>query len=94
MVLSVFDCERNHVGTRLVKSYIFTIEIEEDNGRWSASVPALEDKGAAAWGNTKDEALRNIQEVTQMVIECLLEDGESLPESVQSSDQPAIAVNV
>ena len=77
-----------------MKSYIFSIELEEDNGRWCASVPALEDKGAATWGNTKDEALRNIQEVTQMVIECLLEDGLPLPDSVQSSDQPAIAVNV
>ena len=58
MVVSLCDYEQKHAGARLVKSYVFTIEIEEDNGRWSASVPALEDKGAATWGNTKDEALR------------------------------------
>ena len=39
----------------------------------------LESKGAATWGHTKEEALKNIQEVAQMVIEALLEDGESLP---------------
>jgi predicted RNase H-like HicB family nuclease len=36
------------------------------------SIPDLEKAGAATWGKTREEALRNIQEVAQMVIESLL----------------------
>ena len=50
-----------------------------DEDRWFARVPGLESQGAAARGDTRDEALRNIQEVAQMVIESLLEDGKPLP---------------
>jgi len=57
-------------------------------------VPELESRGAATWGHTKEEALKNIQEVAQMVIEALLEDGESLPASVTASDRPVVAVTV
>lgn len=61
-----------------MKSYVLSVEFEEYEGRWSAWVPELVDKGAATWGNTKEEALRHIQEVAQLVIECLIEDGEML----------------
>jgi len=40
-------------------------------------------RGAATWGNTFEEALRNIQEVVQMVIEEMLKDGEPIPEEPQ-----------
>ncbi len=49
-------------------------------------MPELESQGAATWGRTRDEALRNIQEVAQMVIEDLLEDGVPLPVSVAVED--------
>lgn len=62
-----------------MKTYIFPIALEEADGAWHVYVPGLEEQGAATWGNTKDEALRNIQEVVQMVVEEMLEDGESLP---------------
>jgi predicted RNase H-like HicB family nuclease len=39
-------------------------------------------------GNTQEEALKHIQEVVQMVIEELLEDGEPIPEDVQVSQEP------
>lgn len=77
-----------------MKSYIFPIVLEESEGTWSVSVPGLEHKGAATWGRTQDEALRNIQEVMQMVIEEMLEDREPLPDVVQVSDHPSVAVNV
>jgi predicted RNase H-like HicB family nuclease len=77
-----------------VKSYVFRIVIEPDEDVWRAYVPELEEKGAATWGHTKDEALRNIQEVAQMVVEDLLESGERLPETVSVGDQPMVAVNV
>lgn len=77
-----------------MKSYTFPIEIEPDEDRWFARVPDLEAQGAATWGHTRVEALRNIQEVAQMVIESLLESGEPLPPSVRQSDQPVISVLV
>ena len=77
-----------------MKSYTFPIEIERDEDRWFARVPDLESQGAAAWGQTKDDALRNIQEVAHMVIESLLEDGKPLPSSIRQSDRPTISVNV
>jgi predicted RNase H-like HicB family nuclease len=68
-----------------MRSFTFPIEIEPDEDRWFARVPELESQGAAAWGHTKDEALRNIREVAQMVIESLLEDGKPLPTSLRIS---------
>ena len=59
-----------------MKSYIFPVTLEPDEDVWRAYVPELEEKGAATWGHTREEALRNIQEVARMVIEVLLEDGE------------------
>jgi predicted RNase H-like HicB family nuclease len=50
--------------------------------------------GAATWGHTQEEALRNIQEVVQVVIEELLEDGELIPAGLTVADEPAIAVTV
>jgi predicted RNase H-like HicB family nuclease len=77
-----------------MKSYVFPVVLEPDEDVWRAFVPELESKGAATWGHTKEEALKNIQEVAQMVIEALLEDGESLPASVTVSDRPVVAVTV
>jgi len=68
--------------------------LEPDQDVWRAFIPELEAKGAATWGNTKEEALRNIHEVAQMVIEALLEDGEPLPPRLTEIDQPVVAVTV
>jgi predicted RNase H-like HicB family nuclease len=68
--------------------------LEEDEDVWRAIIPELEAKGAATWGNTKEEALRNIREVAQMVIEALLEDGESLPPRITELDEPVVAVTI
>ncbi len=77
-----------------MRSYVFPVVIEPDEDVWRAYVPDLESKGAATWRHTKEDALKNIQEVAQMVIEELLEDGESLPASVTVTDQPVVAVTV
>lgn len=84
----------NGPGGSKVKSYVYRVILEEDEGRWHAAVPELEAQGAATWGYTREEALRNIQEVVQMVVEVMLEDGETVPHGVQVADQPAVAVNV
>jgi predicted RNase H-like HicB family nuclease len=77
-----------------VKSYVFPVVIEPDEDVWRAFVPELESKGAATWGHTREEALKNIQEVVQLVIEELLETGGSLPASVSVSDRTVVAVTV
>ncbi len=61
---------------------------------WRAYIPELEAKGAATWGHTREEALRNMQEVAQMIMEELEQDGEPLPPSVTVSDQPLVAVSL
>ncbi len=76
-----------------MKMYLFPVVIEPDEYKWSAYVPGLIEKGAATLGNTREEALQNIQEITQMVMESLLEHGESLPAKVTESDQPVISAN-
>ncbi len=76
------------------KSYVFRVVVEPDGDGWRAYLPELENKGAATWGHSKEEAIRNIQEVAQMVIEELLEEGQKIPESVMVSNEPAVAVTV
>jgi predicted RNase H-like HicB family nuclease len=77
-----------------MKSYVFRVVLEPDEDGWRAYIPELEAKGAATWGQDKEEALRNIREVAQMVIEALLEDGEQLPPRITEIDQPVVAVTV
>ena len=77
-----------------MKTYIFPVVLEQADDAWHVYVPDLENKGAATWGRTRDEALRNIQEVMQMIVEEMLEDGEPLPPSVSVSEQPSVAVSV
>ena len=70
-----------------MKTYTFKVVVERDEDRWHAYCPALEQYGAATWGNTREEALKHIQEVVQMVIEELAEDGISIPEGPRSDVQ-------
>ena len=68
-----------------MKTYVFKVVVEPDDDAWFASCPALESQGAATWGDTQEEALKNIEEVVRMVVESLVEHGEPLPQT--SSDQ-------
>jgi predicted RNase H-like HicB family nuclease len=58
----------------------------------------LEEKGAATWGYTKEEALKNIKEVIEMVVESMIEHGESIPEEpereVRIFSEPLVAITV
>ncbi len=74
----------NKVQTRynnggMIRTYVFRVVVEPDEDRWFACCPVLESKGGATWGYTKEEAYKNIQEVVQMVVEGLIEDGEPIP---------------
>ena len=77
-----------------MKSYVFKVVVEPDEGAWSAHCPALAKLGAATWGRTREEALKHIDEVVQMIVEELIEEGEPIAEDVQVSEQPLVAVTV
>ena len=81
-----------------MKPYVFKVVIEPDEDRWFAYCPALREQGAATWGYTPEEALKNIQEVVQMVVEELVEDGEPIPvkpkREVMIFSNPLVAVTV
>ena len=90
-----------------MKTYRFKVVVESDedahgNPAWHAYCPALESLGAATSGSTRNEALKNINQVVQMIVQEFVEDGKPLPEgpgdSVEveeiSEEQPRIAVTV
>lgn len=90
----------NHTQTR---SYSFKVVVEPDNfedGRPAYHVfcPALKEYGAATWGRTEEEALRGIQEVVQMVVEELVEDGIPIPDGPKDEvlvfSEPHVSVTV
>lgn len=59
------------------------IELEqEDDGRWIAEIDELD--GVLVYGETKEEAIRNVKTLALRVIADRLENGESLPQQVES----------
>ena len=81
-----------------MKTYVFRVVVEPDEDRWQAYCPALEKYGAATWGYTQEEALKNIKEVVEMVIGELVEDKEPIPdepkEEVSIFSEPQVAVTI
>ena len=63
-----------------MKTYRFRVVVAPDEDRWIAYCPVLEAKGAATWGYTRAEAIKNIREVLPMVLESLSKLGEAIPE--------------
>ena len=82
----------------LVKSYTFKFALERDrfpDGRraYHAYIPELESVGAATWGYTKEEAIRNLEQVTRMVVEELLkQEKTSLLKRSRISTQPLVTI--
>ncbi len=81
-----------------MKTYTFKVIVEPDEDRWYAYCPILESEGATTWGYTKEEALKNIREVVEMVIESMVEYNEPIPtepsEDVRVFDNPLVAVTI
>jgi predicted RNase H-like HicB family nuclease len=81
-----------------VKTYTFKVVVEPDEDRWHAYCPALKAYAAATWGNTQEEALEHIQEVVQMVVGELIEDGIPVPEGpkeeVEVFSEARVAVTI
>ena len=63
-----------------MKTYMFRVVVERDDDRWVAYCPALEKYAATTWGYTREEALKHIHEVVQMVLKELVEDQEAIPD--------------
>ncbi|HZU26738.1 MAG TPA: type II toxin-antitoxin system HicB family antitoxin [Bryobacteraceae bacterium] len=80
------------------KTYTFKVVVEPDADRWHAYCPALPQYGAATWGNTREEALQHINEVVQMIVDELREDGISIPtgpkEDVEVFADERVAITV
>ena len=87
-----------------MKTYNFKVVVERDEdfdgnpSGWHAYCPALEKVGGSTWGETQEEALKNISDVVHMVVESMLEHGEHIPEEpadqVEVTVEPRVAVTV
>lgn len=81
-----------------MKTYVFRVVVEPDEDRWHAYCPVLEKYAAATWGYTEEEALKNLKEVVEMVVEELIEDKEPIPEEPKErlsiSSDPQVAVTI
>ena len=90
-----------------MKTYSFKVVVEPDedadgNQAWFAYCPALENIGAAVSGRTREEAIKNINDVVHMIVQELVEDGKPLPEGPEdtvdvaeiSQEAPRIAITV
>lgn len=78
-----------------MKTYSFKVVVEPDEDRWHAYCPALSDWAATTWGYTEEEAYRNIQEVVQMIVEGMIEDGLPIPtEAAELLPEPRVTVAV
>ena len=81
-----------------MKTYVFRVVVEPDEDRWVAYCPVLVQYGGATWGYTQKEAMKNIQEVLQMVLEDMVEGNEPIPEVPEGegfiSTEPQVAVTI
>lgn len=79
-----------------MKTFVLKVALkEEEDGRWSASVPAL--PGCSSWGYSMQEALGNIKDAAEIYIEDMIDAGEVLPapsDMIEVIDEPAIAVSL
>jgi predicted RNase H-like HicB family nuclease len=79
-----------------MKTYNFKVVLQPDedfDGRpsgWHAYCPALERQGASTWGETEQEALKNINEVVRLVVESMQEHNDHIPE--EPADQVVVTV--
>ena len=85
-----------------MKTYVFKVVIEQDKwpdepdekAIWRAYVPAL--PSAHAWGDTQQQALENLRNAVELIIEDLHERNEEIPMDAleRVSDEPLLTVNV
>ena len=94
-ILSVYPKQTRLLRNDTVKSYVFHIEfVEEEDGRWSAGVPTL--PGCATWGNTREDALRNLRDAVEVYLRDMKNAGEPVPREavIEVRDDPVLAITV
>jgi len=81
-----------------MQTYTFKVVVEPDEGGYHAYCPALRQYGAVTQGTTHAEALRNIHEVIQMIVDELREDHIPLPvgpgDDVKVFEDTRVAITV
>jgi predicted RNase H-like HicB family nuclease len=80
----------------MMSFYTFRVVLEPDDDRWLAYCPLLESRGAATWGSTREEALKNIQAVLDLVLKNMIRHGEPIPQEptdqVKVTPEPWVTV--
>lgn len=79
-----------------MRTYTFKVVVEPDEGGYHAYCPALRRFGAVTQGSTATDALKNINEVVQTIMDELEEDGIALPshDDVEIFEGTRVAVTV
>jgi predicted RNase H-like HicB family nuclease len=79
-----------------VQTCTFKVVVEPDEGGYHAYCPALREFGAVTQGATEVEALKYINEVVQMIVDELKQDGIALPshDDVEVFEGTRVAVTV
>ena len=77
-----------------MKSYVFKVVVEPDEKEdgtpsFHAYCPSL--RGARTHGRTEAEALQNINDVVQMIVGELIEEGKPVPPDIEI-ESPAVVV--
>lgn len=80
--------------SKRLTTYSFKVVVEPDEDAWHAHCPALAAHGAATWGSTREEALRHIREVVEMVVAELEEDGVPVPIETKVPEELAVSVTL
>lgn len=87
-----------------MKTYIFKVVLEKDKwpdepdekAIWRAYIPALQ--AAHAWGDTQQEAMENLKNAVDLIIQDFVERGEKIPEEpeqyIQTYEEPLVAVTI
>ncbi|OEU62678.1 MAG: hypothetical protein BBJ57_03085 [Desulfobacterales bacterium PC51MH44] len=79
-----------------MKTFVLRVNlIEEEDGRWSATIPEL--PGCSSWGYSQQEALANIKDAAEIYIEDMIDAGEGFPitsDKIEVINEPAIAISV
>ncbi|MSQ12590.1 MAG: type II toxin-antitoxin system HicB family antitoxin [Dehalococcoidia bacterium] len=77
-----------------MKSYTFRVELERDDEGWRACFPAGEELRASTWGETWEDALKNIQEVLSIIVEEFAQEGRQIPQTTRITVSEGVLVTV
>ena len=60
-----------------MKTYVFKVELEQDDNRWVAEIPSLD---CVTEGDTRGETLEALKELARTYLEVSLQHRDSLPQ--------------